>query len=822
MQHSLKLRMAILVFASLAMAVVPSIAWALGLGEIQSDTRIGQSFSAQIPILNASTGELQGLNVGLADHAAYQNANISEPDYLFSLKFSVAQGPKGPYIEVTSNKPVKLPFLNLLVRASWASGQVTRQYTVLLNPPTFVSGSGAQQPVNTVNTPVPAKSVPVQPAAQQPAPEPVSPPVKAMPAASVAPAAQPVRETPHVASMPSSYTVHKGDTLWGIARQLHDGTGATVNQTMIAIYRANPQAFHGNINRLDAGRTLKVPTQSEIAQVEAEEATRLVARQNNQWRAAGSAPQVAANSGVPEQPVPATTGQAASEAAPPQPVVAPTSSSVSTQAAGAQAAKPETSGRVVLTTPEVTAAKSVAAAPGSSAVASTAVAGAAGVMGTTQEARASATRGATTAMAGTGASAGGPVKVQSNAMAGMAAAKQSVTASKAVTAAKPNSKFNTPNSVNSINSVNSVNTSGQEQGSGLMYWLQQPSGWIVIAAIVLVLIAILLLILRKRRQAAEQPVPLATMGGEHEADGHVDEFGMESDVEAVDGLSDLEGRESLDDIGIATYLGGSSLDVNKVDAKDEADLHIGFGDYDKAAQILRDGIELQPQRKDLRRKLLDVLFAAGEGSAFAAEARNYSKEVDGATDWQEVASMGRQLCPNDEFFKDNGTTAESVAENAGDSGSDDFADLDLDRLGRDEDESKEQDEFERTMDELSTFIETYVPATAEPPVALQLPPDEVATEVGDTSETDAEPAVEDEPLDFHLDDEDLPPFTSDEATVEGMEDEPESMVDTKLDLARAYIDMGDAESARGVLEEVIDEGDETQSSEARRLLEGLD
>ncbi|MGA7965680.1 MAG: FimV/HubP family polar landmark protein, partial [Gammaproteobacteria bacterium] len=776
MQHTLKLRTAILVFASLAMAVVPSIAWALGLGEIQSDTRIGQSFSAQIPILNASTGELQGLSVSLADHAAYQSAKISEPDYLFSLKFSVAQGPKGPYIRVTSNKPIKLPFLNLLIRASWASGQVMRQYTVLLNPPTFVSGSGAQQqPVSTVNTPVPAKSVPVQQAAQQPAPTPVSPPRKARPAASVAPVGQPMRQAPHVTSMPSSYTVHKGDTLWGIARQLHDGTGATVNQTMVAIYRANPQAFHGNINRLDAGRTLKVPTHTEIAQVEAEYATRLVARQNDEWRGAGSAPQVAANSGVPEQPIPATTGQAASEEAPPQPVVAPTSSSVSTQAAGSQAAKSETSGRVVLTTPEVTAAKSVASAPGSSAVAGTAVVGAAGAMGTTQKNRASATRGAAIGMAGTGASAGGPIKVKNNAMAEMAAAPKSVAAGNAVTAAKPKSKFNTPNSVNS---VNSVNTSGQEQGSGLMYWLQRPGGWIVIAAIILVLIAILLLILRQRRKADEQPVSLVAMGGEQEADGHANEFGMESDDAATDERSALESKENFDDIGLATYLGGSSLDVNKVDAEDEADLHIGFGDYGKAAQILRDGLEQQPQRKELRRKLLDVLFAAGEGSAFSAEARVYIKEADGAADWQEVVAMGRQLCPHDEFFTDNATSAETSAENAADSSSDDFAHLDLDRLGRDEDENKEQDEFERTMDELSTFIETYVPASAEPPVALQLPPDEMAREVETTSETDeAELTLEDEPLDFHLDDEDLPPVTS-EATVEGEADEPESMVDT--------------------------------------------
>jgi len=46
-------------------------------------------------------------------------------------------------------------------------------------------------------------------------------------------------------------------------------------------------------------------------------------------------------------------------------------------------------------------------------------------------------------------------------------------------------------------------------------------------------------------------------------------------------------------------------------------------------------------------------------------------------------------------------------------------------------------------------------------------------------------------------------------------------VGTKLDLARAYIDMGDPEGARSILEEVIDEGDSSQQREARGLIEAL-
>jgi len=46
-------------------------------------------------------------------------------------------------------------------------------------------------------------------------------------------------------------------------------------------------------------------------------------------------------------------------------------------------------------------------------------------------------------------------------------------------------------------------------------------------------------------------------------------------------------------------------------------------------------------------------------------------------------------------------------------------------------------------------------------------------------------------------------------------------VGTKLDLARAYVDMGDPAGARSILEEVLDEGDEAQRQQAQQLLDSL-
>jgi len=813
MRYKTNIRVAMVAFALIAALAVPGLARAIGLGEIQTDTRIGQQFAAKIPILGANASALQGLKVGLASDEAYKDAGLSEPDYLFSLKFSIEQGPQGPYVMVTSTKPVKLPFLHLLLRANWASGEVTRQYTVLLNPPTFVSGSNPQQPVSAPTTPAPEQPASQStPPAQQPAPQPVSrptPPVRQ---------AQP-RQQPVVTSVPSSYTVHHGDTLWGLARQLSGSAGVSTNQMMVALYQSNPRAFRGNINRLKSGYVLKVPTHSEITRIAAGEATRIVARQNSEWENARTNQAVAASgtpSTTPSSPaVSGVTGEHQPEATP---------------VGGEQTSAPETSGRVVLTTPEVTATSSMAAAPGS-AIAGTAAGAAGAAMAARSSMKAASNAATSSAVAGTGASTGGPMKVQSNAMAGLASTRQPAEAGAAKTTPQPN--------VNSVNSTNSVNTAGetQAQGRGLMYWVQQPVGWIVIAAVLLLLIALLLFVQRRRRTASAQSGP--ARGTEHDwesgddGDGKGEANTTEAPViesERTKAASGAAGHGDGDeDLGISTYIGGPSLDVNKVDAMDEADLHIGFGDYGKAAQILRDGIARNPQRHELRRKLLDVLFAAGDGEGFAAEAVNYRKETGGAVDWEEIAVMGRQLRPHDGLFAEGSfPTSGSAAQGSSAVPDDDMIDLDLDRLSTGTEKEADQSEFERTMDELSTFIETYVPAGGETPVSLQLPPDE-ADEVESAPEESK--ASQDEALDFKLDDDDLEPLATgtgatprqeESLDIDGGEgDESENMVDTKLDLARAYIDMGDGDSARGVLEEVIDEGDDAQSAEARRLLDNL-
>jgi len=64
-------------------------------------------------------------------------------------------------------------------------------------------------------------------------------------------------------------------------------------------------------------------------------------------------------------------------------------------------------------------------------------------------------------------------------------------------------------------------------------------------------------------------------------------------------------------------------------------------------------------------------------------------------------------------------------------------------------------------------------------------------------------------------------ISADELELPDLEPATMSEVGTKLDLARAYMDMGDPDGARSILQEVLQEGSVSQKQEARRLIDAL-
>ncbi len=288
---------------SLALVLLlSSEVWALGLGEIRLESGLNQPLRAEIELLAASPEELANLRIALASADTFERYGIDRPFYLQDITFEVVRSgsASGNFVRVRSSTPMREPFLTFLVEASWSRGRLLREYTVLLDPPTFappadtapqVTAPSRAQPSDAGRidrTPPPAQP---QPQVQQPAPRqaqpqaPVQPaPSRPAPTTSEPPKPEPVADnTPYDTRDPGDYYVSRGDTLWGIASDMRPDSRLSMNQTMLAIYEANRDAFNGNINILREGTSLRIPSADEIYNIDRGNANAEVTRQHEAW-----------------------------------------------------------------------------------------------------------------------------------------------------------------------------------------------------------------------------------------------------------------------------------------------------------------------------------------------------------------------------------------------------------------------------------------------------------------------------------------------------------------------------------------------------------
>ena len=293
-----KLRIALAV----ALVVVAGPAAALGLGQIQVKSKVDQPLLAEIPIISSDPGELEQLQARLASPETFRRIGLEPPTGAAAdLQFAVALDARGnPVIRVTSSAPVSQPLVTFLVEVDWGSGRLVREYSALLDTPRTVSAP-AQPPIeapelapsNVIERPaeVAVRPVPAD-AAAAPTPEAapadtnaVAVPPPAPQAVAAAPPAAPADITPAPQIANAALAVQRGQTLSEIATQA-GRPGYTLDQTMLALLRTNPDAFiRGNINLLKAGAVLRMPDATEISQLSAGEAAVVVHDQIEQWRA---------------------------------------------------------------------------------------------------------------------------------------------------------------------------------------------------------------------------------------------------------------------------------------------------------------------------------------------------------------------------------------------------------------------------------------------------------------------------------------------------------------------------------------------------------
>ncbi len=251
-----------------ASALSSGMAHALGLGEVTLQSALNQPLVAEIELLEVRDLTSNELRPSLASPEEFNKAGVDRQYFLTDLKFTSVLKPNGKsVIRVTSSKPLREPYLNFLVEVLWPNGRLLREYTLLLDPPLYSPQAVIPAaPRLPVAAPAPRPQVAAAPRPTQASGAPLAP------AAPAAPRALDGNE----------YKTTANDTLWEIARRV---PGGSVHQTMLAIQALNPDAFiGGNINRLKSGQVLRLPEAEQIKSRGQAEAIAQVAEQNAAWR----------------------------------------------------------------------------------------------------------------------------------------------------------------------------------------------------------------------------------------------------------------------------------------------------------------------------------------------------------------------------------------------------------------------------------------------------------------------------------------------------------------------------------------------------------
>lgn len=349
------------------------------------------------------------------------------------------------------------------------------------------------------------------------------------------------------------------------------------------------------------------------------------------------------------------------------------------------------------------------------------------------------------------------------------------------------------------------------------------------------------------------------------------------------------------------------------DVLDKAQSHINAGRLNQAAALLEEGVSLEPQRSDLRLKLMEVYGQQGDRDAFVGQERQLVANGDNFAKVEElksrfpamavVAASGLAAAAvaaelDAQYVKDllldepeapAPAPAEDDLDSAFDLSLDDLdnitpvepapvvepeAPVELDEFPADDDLSfesvlQQQTEIKENLDDLSDF-DLDMDLGAEPAPAVDLADDDFLLDLDEgvkdlppveapvvadvpqddlelpadfdlslADEMDSNPAAEPDAFAAELDDVNAeldrlsqsiaePTFTEADAAIGGDlgEDDFDFLAGTdeaatKLDLAQAYIDMGDSDGARDILNEVLTEGDEKQRGEAKDMLSSL-
>ncbi|MGR9051595.1 MAG: FimV/HubP family polar landmark protein [Gammaproteobacteria bacterium] len=248
--------------------MAPASALPLGVGDIELHSALNQNLNAEIPLSLSANENPSDIKVKLAPPDKFDEAGVPWNYFLSKIKFELVTRANGvSVIKLSSTDALREPFLDFLLQVTWPKGNIYREFTVLIDPPAMY-----QQPVIPVAVGSKASKAERE-------------------------YAKIVGEAPLAATKSGGVAVSeygpvsRRDSLWGIAEKVNNYNDVSIEQVMLALYEVNPQAFYKeNINALTAGTTLKVPDKTALLKLTRKDALDEFARQNSEWKGGSVTP----------------------------------------------------------------------------------------------------------------------------------------------------------------------------------------------------------------------------------------------------------------------------------------------------------------------------------------------------------------------------------------------------------------------------------------------------------------------------------------------------------------------------------------------------
>jgi pilus assembly protein FimV len=236
--------------------LAPASSYSLGIGEIKLHSALNQNLNAEIA-LTLSGESVSDIKVNLASPEKFDQAGVSWSYFLSQIKFeTIAHSNGSAVIKLTSKEALKEPFLDFLLEVSWPKGNLYREFTVLVDPPSVYNQPTAPVATSTGNYAQPAAVLPQRQA----------------------------HANGQASAGEYGPTLEK-DTLWSVAERARGQNDFSVEQMIMAIYEANPQAFYKeNVYALMSKRMLKIPEREAVLKLSRNQALAEFNRHTKAWK----------------------------------------------------------------------------------------------------------------------------------------------------------------------------------------------------------------------------------------------------------------------------------------------------------------------------------------------------------------------------------------------------------------------------------------------------------------------------------------------------------------------------------------------------------